>query len=200
MLVSGDGYQLPDIVSGSMVEFGLSLTSDEAAFLREMREPIGIERIPISDETPSTDYDFFPVGAEVLATDAARIPARLDFTGSPSDDLWDLPSDLADLEDLVLRLTDIEDQVVLTELEIRDDIRSVARAWRFRMDDRFAGVRLVLVEMARDAPAWEVTGKLQRLLAGHGVPDPQVEVYWTGAELPPYQRAALEGAAVLWRR
>lgn len=207
MLVSGEAFQLTDIVSGSMVEFGLSLTPGEVTFLHDIpmrfsddRGPIGIDRIPISDETPPTGHVFRPVGAEVLATDAARIPDRLDLTDGPSDDLWDLPPALADLDDLALRLTDVEDQMILNELEERSDIRSVARAWRFQAEDSSDGVRVVLVEMVRDAPAWEVTGKLQRLLAGHGVPAPQVEVYWSGMELPPYHRAASEGAAVLWRR
>jgi hypothetical protein len=83
---------------GSMVEFGVPLTVGEVALLREMvrvffgdRDPVGVDQVAISEATPATGHRFFPVPAEVLATDAARIPPRLDFTGRPADSLWDLP-------------------------------------------------------------------------------------------------------------
>jgi hypothetical protein len=47
--------------------------------------------------------------------------------------------------------------------------------------------------------AWDIAGNVQRSLERRGAVDPQVEVFWTGEELPPYHRAALAGAALLWQ-
>jgi hypothetical protein len=204
-LAGGDLAELPDHVSGAAVELGLPLTVGEVALLREMartvfgQDPVGIDQVVISAETPGTDHRFFPVPEGVLATEGGRIPPRLNFTGAPDGDLWELPPALADLDDLALRLTDVEDQWPVTVLPADDDVRSVARAWRFPADDPpTGGVRVVLVEVAPFAPAWAVAGKVQEGLALRGVVDPQVEVFWTGTQLPPYHRAALDGAALLW--
>lgn len=209
MLAGGDVFELPDhLVSGLATE-GLSLTAGEVALAREItrmvygRDPIWLEEGPeivISEETPGTDHRFFPVPAEVLTTDAPRIPAALDFTGGPGMPLLDLPPALAHLDDLAVRLTDSKDWSAEYVGESRPGVSAVARAWRFPGAGPLAdGVRVMLVEVAADVPAWNVAGDLQRELERQGVRDPQVEVFWRGEELPPYHRAALAGAAVLWR-
>jgi hypothetical protein len=205
MLAGGDLPQLPDIVSGSMVELGVPLAVGEVALLREIRmaffddpDPVGVDMITLSEDVPETAHRFFPVPADVLVTDAARIPARLDLTGRPSELLMDLPPGLMHLDDLSLRMTDGLDNLLVPSSD-DGDLLSIARAWRFPPDGSpDDGVRVVLAEVAQFAPAWDVTGKLQRLLGSSGVPNPQVEVFWTGMELPPYHRAALDGSALFW--
>jgi hypothetical protein len=206
-IAGGELYEVPDHVSGGVVEVGVSLTADDVAVLREVtravfgRDPMYIEQVTVVPETPASGHRFFPVPAGVLATDPARIPPRLDLTGCPGDDFWTLPPELADLDDLALRLTDGLDQLLVPGPESAAGLLSVARAWRFPADGPLDdGVRVVLVEVAESAPAYDIAGNLQRDLGRYGVTDPQVEVFWTGMELPPYHRAALAGSALLWRR
>jgi hypothetical protein len=207
-LAGGEAFEVPDYVIGGVADRGLSLTVGEVALVREMtravfgRDPVWMEEgqdVAVSGETPGTDHRFFPVPAEVLATDAARIPATLDFTGGAGVPLLDLPPALSHLDDLALRLTDATDRSLPTAAGFEPGALSVARAWRFPAggppED---GVRVVLVEVDEGTPAWNLAGDLQRELELAGEVDPQVEVFWTGMELPPYHRAALDGAAVLW--
>ena len=155
----------------------------------------------VSGETPPSGHRFLPVAGPVWASNPGRIPSGLDLTGGSSDDLWDLPSDLSGLDDIATGLTDPDDQSVVTVLSLNEDVLSVARAWRFAADGPLdEGVRVVLVAVAESAPAYDVTGRVQRVLAEDGVVDPQVEVFWTGTDLPPYHREALAHSALLWRR
>ncbi|MBW6436340.1 hypothetical protein KZ829_21610 [Actinoplanes hulinensis] len=203
MLAAGDLAKIPDHVSGATAELGVPLTTGQVALLRETvatffggREPMRIDGVRIAEEIPATAHRFSPVPADVLATDGARIPPRLDLSGRPGDDLWDLPPALAPLDDLATRLTDLEDSAPLSVLRGREDVLSIARAWRFPPG---AGVRVVLIEVAAGAAAWDITRTVQQALHRHGDPGAQVEVFWTGEDLPPYHRTALAGAALLQR-
>ncbi|GGN18916.1 hypothetical protein FHR83_004009 [Actinoplanes campanulatus] len=203
MLAAGDLAQIPDTVSGAVADLGVPLTTGQVALLRETvgtffggREPMRIEQVRISDEIPAPSHRFFPVPADVLATDAARIPPRLDLSGRPGDDLWDLPPALAALDDLADRLTDLEDSSPVSVLRGNEDVLSIARAWRCPPE---AGVRVVLVEVAAGAAAWDIMRTVQQALQRHGDSGAQVEVFWTGEDLSPYHRAALAGSA-LFRR
>jgi hypothetical protein len=207
-LAGGEAFEVPDYVIGGMADQGLSLTAGEVALVREMtravfgRDPVWMEEgqeVAVSAETPGTDHRFFPVPAEVLATDAARIPATLDFTGGAGMPLLDLPPALSHLDDLVLRLTDPTDRSLPTAAGFQPGALSMARAWRFpSVGPPVDGVRVVLVEVADRTPAWDVAGDLQHELERAGEVDPQVEVFWRGDVLPPYHRAALEGSALFW--
>jgi len=206
MLAEGDLPQVPDTVLGSMVEFGQPLTAGDVALIREVvlaffgREPVAVDRVRIVDEVPGTGHRFFPAPAEVLATDAARIPPRLDLTGRPGDNLWELPPALGALDDLATRLTDVPDRSQVGSLRLEEDVLSTARAWRFPPGDSYAdGVRVVLVEVAPYAAAWDIAGQTRRHLERPGVAAPQIEVFWAGEALPPYHRAALAGSALLWQ-
>ncbi|MBO4207856.1 hypothetical protein [Micromonospora echinofusca] len=75
------------------------------------------------------------------------------------------------------------------------------RAWRLRSSAHAQEppVRVYLLEADRptaDLPA--VAARLQRALYDVGLPDPQVEVYHPGLDLPDYQRLARGGSALLW--
>lgn len=206
MLAEGDLPQVPDTVMGSMVEFDEPLTAGDVALIREVvlaffgRDPVAVDRVRIVEEVPATGHRFFPAPGEVLATDAFRIPPRLDLTGRPGDNLWELPPALAGLGDLATRLTDLRDRAQVGSLRLEEDVLSTARAWRFPPGDSFAdGVRVVLVEVAPYTAAWDIAGQAQRDLDRTGAPAPQIEVFWAGEDLPPYHRAALAGSALLYR-
>ncbi|MDI6104820.1 hypothetical protein QLQ12_40150 [Actinoplanes sp. NEAU-A12] len=206
MLAGGDLPQVPDAVMGSMVEFGEPLTAGDVALIREIvlaffgRDPVAVDRVRIVDEVPVTGHRFFPAPAEVLATDAARIPPRLDLTGRPGDNLWELPPALAALGDLATRLTDIRDRSQVGASRLVEDVLSTSRAWRFAPGDSYAdGVRVILVEVVPYAAAWDVAGQVRRDLERPGAAAPQIEVFWAGESLPPYHQAALAGSALLWQ-
>jgi len=206
MLDGGDLAQIPDTVSRSMVELGVSLTVGEVALLREIgrvfwdSDPMYIDEVPISEERAETGHRFFPVSEQVLATDAERIPRRLDLTGRPGDDLWDLPPELAGLSDLAIRLTDFPDQSPVNVLRDEQDVLSIARAWRFPPEGPLVqGVRVVLVEVVAFAPAWDIERTVRLSLERDDELDAQIEVFWTGEELPLYHQEALAGSALFWR-
>ncbi len=56
------------------------------------------------------------------------------------------------------------------------------------------------MEVDPGVPAWEAALEGQTEAEQLGENDPRVEVYWSGDDLPPYHRAAIEAAALLWRR
>jgi hypothetical protein len=206
LLGGGDLFQLPDTVVGSMATLGMPLTTAEVELLRTVmfryiddREPLGLDKLLVSEVTPATDYRFSPVSAEVLAMAGGRIPAALDLTGGPSDDLTDLPERLADLADLADDLTDPLDDRVVDNLTYDDGVTRIWRTWRFAPggspDD---GRRVFLVEVATDILAWDLAYDAQRELADMGETFPQVEVYWAGDDLTPYHRAARDHSTLLW--
>jgi hypothetical protein len=206
-LARGDLWAVPDTVSGGAAVHGLTLPVGDVALLREVmlayadREPQGIAEVPIAEAVPATGHRFFPVPGEVLAANATRIPPRLDLTGGASDDPWDLPPQLAALEDIAMDLTDAVDATPLGWLPKNEDVRSIARAYRFDPTGPLMnGVRVVLVTVADFSPAWDVAGRvingLHSYRAGAGA---QVEVLWEGDERTPYHAAAEAGSALLWR-
>ncbi|MFI6792165.1 hypothetical protein ACIBG4_33050 [Nonomuraea sp. NPDC050383] len=78
---------------------------------------------------------------------------------------------------------------------------AVRRAWRtVSGGSPERGRRAYLAEADPGVPAWDLTVDAQRELVQMGMDSPQVEVYWSGDDLPPYHRAARTGAALLWRR
>jgi hypothetical protein len=210
MLGGGDLNYLPDTVAGSVLELGLTLRAAEAELLRSTLaalgfdgdEPAGLARVPISaDGTPATNHRFRPAPPQVLLTNGARIPSTLDLTGGTSDELTDLPADLAHLDDLADDLTDSLDDRAMDNLARHDGTVAVWRAWRFGPEGPTErGTRVVLAEVDPGTPAWDLGYEAQRELKWKGEESPQVEVLWTGDELTPYHRAALAGAARLWVR
>jgi hypothetical protein len=206
-LARGELWKLPDTICGGAAGHGLTLPLEDVALLRELmytyadREPLGVDGIPIAQAVPATGHRFAPVPGEVLAAHAARIPPRLDLTGGASDDLRVLPRALAALDDLARHLTDVADAALLVWLAKNDDVRSIARAYRFEPTGPLVnGVRVVLVTVADFAPAWEVAGRVIDGLHGYqSAAGAQVEVLWEGEERTPYQVAAAAGSALLWR-
>ncbi|SDI24428.1 hypothetical protein SAMN05421505_14024 [Sinosporangium album] len=189
MLAGGDLAYLPDTVAIAAVERGVPLTAQEVGLLREVFAALGFEGEPTaSDEitlttaTPVTGHTFSP---DVVRP--PRVPARLDLTGG-------VPDELADLEDDLL---DLVDHLVVDALSGHAGVAVVRRAWR---DGPGGARRVYLVEVDPGVPAWEPTLEAQTEASQTGESDPQVEVYWTGDDLPPYHRAALEAAVLLWRR
>jgi hypothetical protein len=191
---------LPDSIVAFAVELGVPLTRAGVDAARAMigpeRDPVGLDLVTFVDAVPETGHRFTPIPPDVLDRAGDRIPAVLDLTGGEPEELIDLPPELAHLTDLANDLADpTDDRVVLTMAD-RTGTVGVWRAWRA---DPEAARRVYLVEVDPGLPAWEWTYEAQFELKNHDE-SPQVEVYWTGDELPPYHRAALAGAALLWAR
>jgi hypothetical protein len=79
------------------------------------------------------------------------------------------------------------------ELDAGDEVRPSAA---IDPDDPGPAHRVYIVQVPDGAVAPTLTGELQDALAGHG--DAGVEVIGLDTAPPPYQAAALEGAALLW--
>jgi hypothetical protein len=81
----------------------------------------------------------------------------------------------------------------------RDDVVRVARACRTGPGPDASPRWVYLAEYDPGAPAWTASAQL-RELALDAESTPAVESYWSGEELPPYLRSALDHAVVLWQR
>lgn len=198
MLAVGDLSYLPETLTTAALEYGVPLTSQELGLLREVfvalgieGEPAGIDRVATTDTTPDAtpatdasapEHRFSPDSAE-----PPRIPAGLDLTEG-------VPAEVAGLED---ELFDLHDHLVVDALSEHTGVVAILRAWRSGSEGRR---RIYLAEVDPGVMAWELTLEAQTELRQLGENDPQVEVYWTGDDLPPYHRAARAAATVLWRR
>lgn len=171
MLAGGDLAYLPDTVTTAAAELGVPLTAGEVQDLRDVLDALG--------------FDDEPTGlAQVTIAeepDTSPGPHRFRPIGpEPSDE----PVDLTD-------------QLLVDALSEQPGTVAVWRTWRIT-----PGVprRVYLAEVDPEVPAWDVTLAGQHELAEMGESDPQVEVFWSGHDLPPYHRAAQAGATLLWRR
>jgi hypothetical protein len=208
LLGTVDVDYLPDTLAGTLAQLGVPLRADDIALLREASAqfgspgaPTGIDAVPLAEEVPATGHRFFPAPPGVLATAGARIPPALDLTGGDPEDFTVLPPHLAHLSDLAYDLTDAVDARMADFVAVRDATVAVGRAWRFDPSGRAAEPRRVfLIEVDPGVWAWTLTDEAQRELVRKGEPDPQVEVFWTGDDLPPYHLAARAGSARLWAR
>jgi hypothetical protein len=81
----------------------------------------------------------------------------------------------------------------------RDDVVRVGRAWRTGPTPDTPPRWVYLVEYDPGAPAWSAVAEV-RELALDAESTPAVEAYWSGEDLPPYLRSALDRATVLWQR
>lgn len=188
MLAQGDLSYLPDTLTMAAVEHGAPLTVWEVGILRDLlvalgidAEPAAMDRVAIADVVPAGVHRFFPDAA-----DPVRVPAGLDLSDG-------VPAEFGRLEGLF----DLTDQLVTDALGQHSGVVGVWRAWRSGPVRRR---RVYLAEVEPGVPVWKLTLEAQTELAQSGERDPQVEVYWYGDELPPYQRAARDGAVLLWRR
>jgi hypothetical protein len=209
LLGEGDVIWLPDTVAGGLLQMGVPLTAAEIEMLPDVLVGLGahrhrpelLDRVPVSELTPPTGHRFYPAPPDVLAAAANRIPATLDLTGGSSDNFWDLPTELTHLSDLADDLTSSADTSAVAAASIRDSVIGLWRAWRFGPTGPPAdGRRVYLVEVEQGTPAWQIDTDVRRALTRNREDYPQVEVFWTGEPLPPYQQAALNGAALLWAR
>ncbi|MCG5220724.1 hypothetical protein [Streptosporangium sp. KLBMP 9127] len=186
MLAEGDLAYLPDTLTGAAAGLGVSLTATEVELLRDALvalgpggEPAAVRRIPVADVTPVTGHRFAPASPEVPARAITPASTEGGFAG---------PADLTD--DLVID--------TLTE---HDGVVAIRRAWRFGPGTPpHDGKRIYLAEVEPGVPAWDLTLDVQHVLIQLDQHAPQVEVYWSGDDLPPYHRTAHGHAALLWRR
>ncbi|GAB2958937.1 hypothetical protein ACFMQL_11265 [Nonomuraea fastidiosa] len=192
MLAAGDLAYLPDMLTLAAAENGVSLTAGDLDLLRDVLaalgldgEPAGAAAVPPQDGTEAPGYAFSPDSVR-----PPRIPPGLDLSSG-------VPPESADLED---DLFDLTDHLVVDALSERAGVVTVRRAWRATLDGSGAPHRVYLAEVDPGVAAWELTAEAQTEMDQMDEPDPQVEVYWTGDDLPPYHRAALTAAVLLWHR
>ncbi|MEV0698776.1 hypothetical protein AB0I53_12785 [Saccharopolyspora sp. NPDC050389] len=191
MLGGGDLAYLPDTVLGSAAELGLSMPEADVELLRNtlavMRipgAPAGADQVRIATDTPATEHRFAPVRPELQAAAGDRIPPGLGLTGGAPAELADLAADL----------TDLADDLVVDGLSEQDGVVAIRRAWRLAPG---LAAQVYLVEVAPHVRAWDLVLVAHRELAELGEEHSQVEVFWTGDDLPPYHRAAQAGSALL---
>ncbi|WP_344831118.1 hypothetical protein [Nonomuraea dietziae] len=200
MLAEGDLAYLPDALTMAAVELGVPLTAQEVEILRDLfvalgieGEPTGVDQVAITDTTRGTGHRFSPVSPEVAQH--VRVPAALDLTA-------EIPAELADLQE---ELVDLTDHLVVDALSEHAGTRAIWRTWRsgperLANEDVKGWRRVYLAEVEPGVLAWELTLEAQTELTQMSESDPQVEVYWSSEELPPYHRAAREAATLLWKR
>lgn len=191
LLGTGEFAYLPDTVTASAAELGVSLTAAETRLLREVlatlgddQAPTGTDQVTISEATPATDHRFIPVPPQLMDR---VISDTLDLTAGP-------PPGLADLAD---DLTDLSDDLVVDALTEHDGVTAIWRAWR---SGTGGWRRVYLAEVEPGVRAWDLTVEAQEELTHMDDGAPQVEVYWVGEDLPPYHHAARAHAALLWKR
>jgi hypothetical protein len=198
LLGNGDLARLTDYVSVMSAELGVALTAAEVELLTVTlttldapggAQPVALAQVSISEVTSATDHTFAPAAPAVLTMAGARLPESLDLTGAP-------PAGLADITDA---LTDVRDYLMVDGLSQRRGVIRIWRAWRYGpqgppMDPK----RIYIVEVAQGVRAWELVLSVQRDLIQVDEESPQIEMYWTGDDLPPYQRAARARSALLW--
>lgn len=165
------GY-LPDAISGAVATAGVSLPAEDIALLRRLHSQFAGPR-------PPAGVDRIPV-APYLPPVAYRFAASRDGEAAQTDTHDDSAETVAGTEPAVVALR---------------------RAWRTDPAGSAPPVRVYLVEVDPGAEAWVIGQDIAGLLDWSPErPAPQIEVYWTGEELPPYHQAALAGSMVVWQR
>jgi hypothetical protein len=96
---------------------------------------------------------------------------------------------------------DALDRAVIDVVAAESGAVELVRSYRHRLDvPVMPPKRVYLVRTDPGVEPYLLTLDLQAVMAGHGEPDPQAEVYADGAELPPYHRKALDAGAPIWSR
>jgi hypothetical protein len=139
--------------------------------------------VPVSDTDPMPMYAFSPRQAD------------MSWRGPSADRPPQPPLAQAEPEDLV-------DDVFVSTVRLRFDARAGWRCWRYPGDGAPwpQPRRVYLIETDVGADLARIASFVQSALADVGEPQPQVEVYPTGAALPSYQRLARGSGALLWAR
>ncbi|MEU1603556.1 hypothetical protein [Micromonospora matsumotoense] len=206
-LGNGDLRYLPDAVSVATVQYAVPLSAADRELLAHVLlaldapggEPQLYDEVPVSEEVPPVGaFRFLPARAAVVERAGGWLPNPLDLTGGDPEDLTALPARLSDLADLAYELTDRIDDRLMDNVSRHPGVRGIWRAWRLAVGGSSAEQRVCLVELSPGMRAWDITYDAQCALAEKGEEAPQVETFWAGEPLPPYQRAALAGAALLW--
>ncbi|MEV4843017.1 hypothetical protein AB0K20_07335 [Micromonospora matsumotoense] len=207
-LGNGDLRHLPDAVSVATVQYAVAVPAADKELLARILLALGVpggeperyDEIPVADEVPPLGaFRFLPVPAAVAERAGDRLPVPLDLTGGGDpEDLTVLPARLGPLADLAYELTDRIDDRWMDNVSRHPGVRRIWRAWRLDAGSPPAQRRVCLAELSPGVRAWDITHDAQRALADKGEQAPQVETFWAGEPLPPYHRAALAGAALLW--
>jgi hypothetical protein len=167
------------------------LADADVEVVRDLSERYGLDPAILADVdtraiVPAPDHRFSAVplvgaGRRPAEATGARYPA----SGTGTDD------------------ADAVDEAVIGVASATDGVRTAARSLRYPLDDRLWMIppkRVYLIGTDAGIEPYLLTLDLQAAMAGAGEPDPQAEVFEETAELPAYQRRAVEHAVVLWSR
>ena len=165
---------LASILDGSR----LALTASELAVLREIPRQIeepgldlsALDRVPVADDAASTVAGSTVAGSPQSAT-------GFDLRPAPDEGLDAGPT-------LVLMMAS------------QPGVLQVWRAWRASPGGGAAVIPVFLIEVDPGLAAWDVAFDAQLAQAPAG--PAQVEVFWSGEELPEFHLAALKVADPLW--
>ncbi|MFJ8582311.1 hypothetical protein [Micromonospora sp. NPDC093277] len=166
----------------------IPIGSDDVEWLRELlvstgHDPTAVD--PIRGDPSPLRYGAAPIGPAVLAPDPAAVPYTLDLTRDHPDAFGLDPIDVSAVA--VVRAA---------------SARALWRSWRYpppgRAEPPARRVYLVLAPHRAPADLAALAAATQDALIAAGERDPQVEVFPDVDDLPPYQRHALEFAALLW--
>jgi hypothetical protein len=167
------GY-LPDTISGGVANLGVALPAEDVALLRRVRSRY-------AGPEPPAGLDLIPIVAQLPRTAYQFAPSR---AGDAAEDgVYDGWAEV---------VASTEPAVVV-----------LRRTWRTDPAAATPPTRIYLVEVDPGAQAWVIGQDVKKRLdrsRQEEQPPPQIEVYWTGEDLPPYHRAALAGSMVVWQR
>jgi hypothetical protein len=163
-------------VAFTAVSQHVPMIEDDVALLEELLEDSGVDPAVLAG-VEIAQYDAAPPFGFAAGPPDAPTPAR--------------PND-APMDDV--------DTAAVAAVAEEPGLRGLWRAWRYPVDGSpWPPPRKVyLVEAEEDVDLVALTGRIQRRLTSAGETDPQVETYWSGSELPTYQRLVLGYGALLW--
>ncbi|CNE56625.1 Uncharacterised protein [Mycobacterium tuberculosis] len=157
---------------------GVPLTDADLAVLRDLRDRYRLDGAALAsvgrqEGEPDTPYRFVPAPLGRPDTD----------TGGSA------------------HAVDALDRAVIDAVATEHGTVELVRSYRYHRDlPVMPPKRVYLVRTDPGVEPYLLTLDLQAVMARHGEPDPQAEVYAADAELPPYHREALDAGAPLWSR
>jgi hypothetical protein len=186
-LAEGRLVDLATTVTHTAVASGVAMTSDDVALLADLHRDAGIA---------APRHTRIPIG------EIARMPAFEFAAQRPAPRCAQRSADGAAPASMRAGGTDAVTEAIVRAAGSTPAVRVVWEAWRFPDNEAPwpppGRVFVAEVEPVADLPA--VTEHLQQVLGDAGETAPRVEVYPVGAEPPPYQQFARNGAAVRYLR
>jgi hypothetical protein len=191
-LAAGDVVAAAAAVAEAAEEVaGLSVSATQASLLREVLtdHPAAgaLEDLEVSDEPPMPVHQFSPTGPADLPAGSPPLMQTLDLTSATR----------------ALIRPDAADSAMIALASGVPGAKGLWRTWRFDPIGGDPPVRIYLVEVANgpevaDHRLPELAAEAQSALTAFDPVPPQVEVYRSGEEIPPYHQYARMWSALVW--